>query len=265
MKIVHISDLHYGELYQSVEKLIEKIIKTYSSDDVKPLVVITGDLVDKPKKDLMYRCKQILLQLKDEGFETLICHGNHDIKGTHGSILKRKALSHFNYYFRNFLPENNLNGSEENDFFSYPLVHQFGHYYFIGMDSNEIVTFGNARGGFSKDQVEEAVEMVDEIKKKDSEAVIVAYFHHNPFKYSINLPLWFDYDQMKLENRAQFLQAINDCFDVILFGHYHQNISYEREAEQLGVKLALLGARSAFDNDFPFYEIDLSHFTYQIK
>ncbi len=76
MKIIHVSDLHYGKYRQSIKTLFDTIISTYKSKEIKPLVVITGDLVDKPKRDLMNSCKKQLERLKQEGFEMLICHGN---------------------------------------------------------------------------------------------------------------------------------------------------------------------------------------------
>ena len=51
MKILHISDLHIGketdvDRWKKAEKLVRKIKHEWGSDDDKPLVLITGDIVD---------------------------------------------------------------------------------------------------------------------------------------------------------------------------------------------------------------------------
>ena len=81
--IVHLSDLHIGKNDRRTEikaayKLISQIISTYRNEDPKPIIVITGDIVDYGKKKYFDIATKILKPLLNNGFTVLPVPGNHD-------------------------------------------------------------------------------------------------------------------------------------------------------------------------------------------
>lgn len=240
MKIAHISDLHYGDNRVDVEGLTQRIINTYKSDQQKPLIIISGDLIHTPLIAYMEKCKNLLQNLKNEGFEMLICHGNHDFK-ENGVFKVDNGLDNFNKHFKDLIARGNLNGDDKNDFYSYPIVHQFDKYAFIGLNSNEKPHYFTANGEFKKAQLNKAIQFSKDFKSKNENAVIVAYFHHDPFKFNFRFPV------MKLIKRKRFQELFKNHFDVFLFGHYHFDIPYDSKAKELGIKLAISAGGSTYN------------------
>lgn len=81
--IVHLSDLHIGKNDRRTEikaayKLISQISSTYWNEDPKPIIVITGDIVDYGKKKYFDIATKILKPLLNNGFTVLPVPGNHD-------------------------------------------------------------------------------------------------------------------------------------------------------------------------------------------
>ena len=70
--IVHLSDLHFGSPnYQEVWSLTNEFLREIEPD----LLLVTGDLVDSPKKKLYEEVKKSLDELRIQYF---VCAGNHD-------------------------------------------------------------------------------------------------------------------------------------------------------------------------------------------
>ena len=104
-KIVHLSDLHLGAIYQTriVEKIDNKVIK------INPdIVEITGDLVDSS----MCPCLEWLKPFAKIKVPILYITGNHEeIVGTDKvmSILKHTNITHIGKNLSGFLYNNNIN------------------------------------------------------------------------------------------------------------------------------------------------------------
>jgi len=137
MKIIHISDLHFPNHF-GTEKLIDKIISHYKEDQVKPIVVCTGDILDTPPNNNSnyLETSKILTKLKTNNFNVLICPGNHDLKK--GGLKKRKQihanLIKFSRYYSPILPANsNIHGEQKNNLLEYPITHKYQDHYFIGL------------------------------------------------------------------------------------------------------------------------------------
>lgn len=258
MKIIHISDLHYGATGHKVKMLVEKIINFYSSHEIKPLIINSGDLVEDGKKEQMYSCRKHLQKLIDAGFEMLICPGNHDLKKFHSSIPIINGARRFENYFNSLLPNGrNYFGENDNNLNDFPIVHTYGNNYFIGLDSNEKQRGSGAKGELGSDQLDDLKNLIEQIKNEDENSKIIVYLHHHPFKYRINLPGPFDYDNMKLLDRVDLLQIIKGNIDVLLFGHVHKYERFTDEENELNIPIIQLCANSTHGNSLQFSEIDL--------
>lgn len=253
MKIVHISDLHYPVL-GSLTKLFNKIIKAYKNDIAKPLIIITGDLVDEPSKRSFSAVRSRLNLLKDENFEILICPGNHDYKKFGNVGVGRKRIERlFNANFQSFLPKGkNMNGEANNNFYRFPLVHKIENHYFIGLDSMNKVTY-LATGKLGDKQVEKLKKTLVRIREENSDAFITVYIHHKPFEFEWNYR-GFDYDSMKLVNNEEFLKSIKGV-DLLLFGHHHRNKQLFPEQDKYDIKIILNGSHST-TGKLEWFEID---------
>ena len=72
-RIAHISDLHFGAEDQNI---VWSSLKKFLNEEIKPdLVLITGDIVDSPDKELF---KQACTELKHLAAPYRVCAGNHD-------------------------------------------------------------------------------------------------------------------------------------------------------------------------------------------
>ncbi|WP_040851617.1 metallophosphoesterase family protein [Nitrosospira lacus] len=78
IRIAHISDLHFGATSSEEETRIWDRLVTYFTDSLQPhFVLVTGDIVNTPNKDLYTRSKRHLDRLVlDGGYR--VCPGNHD-------------------------------------------------------------------------------------------------------------------------------------------------------------------------------------------
>ena len=80
--IVHLSDIHIGKNHSQgnstlANNLVGLIIQHYT-EDIKPLVVITGDIVDYGSQANLDAVAPILLRLQNAGLTVLPVPGNHD-------------------------------------------------------------------------------------------------------------------------------------------------------------------------------------------
>lgn len=88
LKLVHISDLHFGRVH--VQKLLH--LKK-SLESVKPhFLLITGDIVDSPTKENFDLAKGFLKYISERGWKYFLVPGNHD---RHGEIDLRKWCDAF--------------------------------------------------------------------------------------------------------------------------------------------------------------------------
>jgi 3',5'-cyclic AMP phosphodiesterase CpdA len=268
MKFIQISDLHFRASNAfKVEALINNIISHYKDEDKKPLVVVTGDLVEGARKSEMEKCYIILKRLKDAGHDILICSGNHDVKTTrnyllfkvHGSIFSTRAYNNFNSIFTNLLPQESWNlPDQENDLKFFPKVNKYGNTYFIGLDSNNKERLPT--GSIGSEQMENLKLQIERIKAESEAKKIVVYLHHNIFWFDPGVAIGrLDANRLKLTDRYDLRNLLKDNVEVVLFGHFHRNIEYSSRAEKLGIKIINLAGNCVFSRDIiTWFEFDMN-------
>ncbi len=262
MKILHISDLHYKHTGNRTRELVDKIINQYKNDSSKPVIINSGDLIEKGTRRELSGVKFHMKKLVDEGFDLLLCPGNHDVRRVKGAVKIRKGLSRFNTYLNDLLPKGkNYQGEEDNNLIDFPIVHKYDNYFFIGLDSNKRKRNFTPSGKLGNTQLQELEGLIEDIKDETQDAVITVYLHHNPFRYSINIRNIIHYKQMKLVDRHSFLKIIKNKVDVLLFGHAHWDERYADEEDEYGFKIAQLSAKGTHTSSLLVNEIDLENFT----
>lgn len=273
MKILHISDLQYqdSERKDRIEKFIRKIINYYSDSDEKPLIIYTGDLVEDALESEMKAHRAQLQQFIDAGFEMLLCPGNHDQKKNGYNIRKNDAnLIMFSNIFSDLLPSGkHFYNEEDNNLQKWPLVHQYGSNFFVGLNSNEgMHNNKSACGNIGRKQLSDLNKALDKIKEVDKNARIVVYLHHEPFIYKIKLPripLILGYPFMKLKKNKTLLNILKGRANVLLFGHNHKFKRRNSSEQAYGIDLVLRNAGAIMNiMDNKFVEIDLGN-EYSLK
>lgn len=81
--VIHLSDLHIGMNNSPIpldqaQKVIDGIKSAYFLEDPKPIVIITGDLVDYYSEEYLNNALDLLQQLEAANFTVLVIPGNHD-------------------------------------------------------------------------------------------------------------------------------------------------------------------------------------------
>lgn len=269
MKVIHISDLHYPKTGDKTELLVEGIINHYTNIDLKPIIIITGDILDTPSaNDNNYKeAKEVLLRLKTAGFKILLTVGNHDVKKD--GIKKRRFIDvykkKYNSYFQDLLCEGHNHLNNTNDLLTFPIVHRFNNYFFLGLDSmsKQRKYAKAARGLIGNNQLSTLKSHLKEIKANNPLAKIIIYLHHNPMEYFIisQLHTW----GTKLKDRAQLISAINGV-DALFFGHIHYNKRYSKQENKHAIRIIQLSGGSTHGDTVDWIEVDLENFeTSQIE
>ncbi len=213
MKVLHLSDLHIGKSNNGTRTrmLLEGIDDLYGNDAEKPLIIITGDIVNDARKIQYREAQYIIDEYRNKGYCFLIAPGNHDY-GWMGFIAKRKNIQRFGKYL-----------SQDIDF---PTVTQIGNCHFIGLDSMEgelepIENLGS-EGEIGQEQLLELDALLDETRTKYPNDKIFVYFHHHPFYWDYNLSLK-DSDKFqeiikpRLDGNGNKIPRLEG----LLFGHKH--------------------------------------------
>lgn len=137
---IQISDLHiHGKKKLEniqCEKIVSYIVDKYSGpNDKKPVVLITGDIVDDGKARQYNSAVKLLKPLVENEFRVLPVPGNHDY-GPCGNIYTEESQAFFQKYILVDLIENveaAVPGKTMEDLF--PMVTDVGGVVFIGLDS----------------------------------------------------------------------------------------------------------------------------------
>lgn len=260
MKIIHFSDIHYGATGQNLEKLVDDVILHYKEHSVKPLIINSGDLVNDALESQMKSCRDHLIKLKDNGFEMLICPGNHDLKAKRGRVPVPNAQKMFNEYFSPLLPVGkNYYGEGANNLLKFPLIHRYDNYFFIGIDSNKTGNRKTARGVIGSVQIDELSEAIDKIQLENNEAIIIVYVHHHPFEFPFGYA-GLGYKVMLLEDKDLLMEVLSGKANVLLFGHTHWNRRYSGHQEKYDINVVQLTAGTTWGKNIDWTEIDLSNY-----
>ena len=205
-KIIHLSDIHVGyrdmrERFQEIARNL--IAKAQPASDY--VVVITGDLVEKPEDDTrQYQAiYDVIENLKRAGFTMLMVPGNHDYND--GLVLAEKFVQRFK---ETFFADASV---------TYPKVDLIGGIAFLGLDTmaEELHWYDRlfADGELGAAQLQRLDSLLADSTVAGC-AHQVVYMHHHPFD---PLPL----SQLKDSEKLHRVLDKHGNVDVLLFGHKH--------------------------------------------
>ena len=240
-RIVHLSDLHCDD--SNEWKSIFKKIKTVIINSEANLVIITGDLVDKPKEDYFNSLKgklitllnDINLLLSDESdpIYLLTVPGNHDYNRFMGWHIFTPNVQRYNKFISDLHAELGAShkkiGRTEKD--TITNIYKYYGISIFSFDSNETDNLHLARGRIlnPREEISKQCEIFKEVPKpiKEFEKTFkIGMLHHHPVspgKY-IRDKWWqlFQNIGLDMENSYPFLKETNKAnLNLILHGHKH--------------------------------------------
>lgn len=228
VRILHLSDLHIGkeetdvDEWKQAEKIVRSILRTWADDDDKPVVLITGDVVDDGREVEYLEARRILEPLHRAGFQVSPLPGNHDY-GWNGSHAQEKRFKLFKKY---------LLGIESR--VTYPDVP-------YADDDVSLITLNSmkaetgfwdgllADGELGSRQLDELGELITTLRKerRKSHKIVVA-LHHHPFLFPDDpffkqAKEWLGH---RLKDGAELMRLLAGRIDVLLFGHEHRHVDF---------------------------------------
>lgn len=222
MKIIHISDLHYPKFgIEKYQAFVSEMIKNYKDSLIKPVIIVTGDVIEYRKSSKrLIAVTRLFSELKNIGFNILICPGNHDLKfwGAISRVGNKRKF--FSNHLTSILPNNKLYFGSNLD--SYPIIHKIQGNFFVGLDTMDEEKGFSPDGELGKKQLIILENQLEKIKKNNPDSKIIVYFHHHPFKIK-----WVHF-YMKLKDRKKFIKIIEGV-NCALFGHIHINKRFLKE------------------------------------
>ena len=216
---IQISDLHiHGKKKLeniNCEKIVNHVIEKYGDPgSQKPVILITGDIVDDGKTRQYTSAVRLLRPLVENGFKVLPVPGNHDY-GPCGNFYTEESQANFQKYMLLDLIEYEpagVPGITMEDLF--PMVTAIDEVVFIGLDSvvgKEDTAMHFASGEVGADQRNKLIDILN-----DPEIVfgkkIVVYFHHHPFYHALGL---------EMADAKEVLRILATKADFVCFGHKH--------------------------------------------
>jgi len=275
MKIAHISDLHLNSFFRNSNiRAVKHLLKYALSKDFDHLV-ITGDLTDNADASdfrILRNLFQSLNLLRSDRLSIVI--GNHDIFGgiqtAEDIFLFPKRCKHINYRnkvneFVNYFGEAFKNSSyiSKNNFF--PFAKFINGILIVGLNSNaEYSRVKNpfaSNGEISTEQLTEADFIFQKFKNVSRTKILLIHHYFNKIKNSYKksaFGLWQNMERqtMKLKKKKKLFNLLNyHGVDLVLHGHYHENIEYYRK----GIRFLNAGAsiknRNADELQINFVEI----------
>ncbi|MCP4113001.1 MAG: hypothetical protein GY749_46985 [Desulfobacteraceae bacterium] len=216
VKFLHLSDLHIHSSNGkddnvNCKKVVDYIISKYTGD--KPVVLLTGDIVDDGAKAQYENAVTLLKPLVDNQFKVLAAPGNHDY-GLWGNFYTEKSQRYFQEYILGELLNNEDAKKNVNMEDLYPMETVVGNVLFIGIDSvvgneDEFMHFASGEVG-GKQREELKIILRDKAAGKQ----VVVYFHHHPFDRRF---------VMELDDAKEVMKILSGNTDVLCFGHDHKS------------------------------------------
>jgi 3',5'-cyclic AMP phosphodiesterase CpdA len=233
MKILHISDLHIGKEenpiveWRQAERLVREIRRAWGDDADKPLILITGDVVDDGREAEFIEARRILEPLRRAGFRLVALPGNHDY-GWNGAFAEERRFKLFKRFLLGI--DNRV---------TYPDVP-------YADDMVTLVTLNSMRaetgfwdglladGELGSRQLSELAELVITLRaeRPRSHKIVVA-LHHHPFLFPDD-PLfkrakeWLGH---RLKDGAELMRLLTGRVDALLFGHEHRHLDFSQPIE----------------------------------
>lgn len=226
--IVHLSDLHIGRSRteaRNTERIVDGLVSMYRDRRDKPVVLITGDLVDDGSPEQFRTAAGLLSPLTEEGFAVWPVPGNHDYgwNGVHG---KARRFKHFKSAFFGL------------ETVSYPHVKLCRGHVFIGLNSMKAeCDYWDgllANGELGTKQLSDLVGIFKKLKNRDRAQKVVVHLHHHPFSYNdegLIDALW-DKLCLSLKDGDELMRQLAGNVDLLLFGHEHDHVDFHGSAIQ---------------------------------
>jgi 3',5'-cyclic AMP phosphodiesterase CpdA len=229
MRILHISDLHIGkesdvDRWKNAEKLVREIKRAWGDDDDKPLVLITGDVVDDGTEVEFIEARRILKPLHRAGFQVVPLPGNHDYGWNGAHALEKK----FKLFKKHLLGIENRVG--------YPDVPYTDNDVTLITLNSMLAETGFwdgllADGELGKRQREDLDELITTLRdeRKKTHRIVVA-LHHHPFQFPDDPPLKKIKERVghRLKDGKELMAMLAGRIDVLLFGHEHRHVDFSK-------------------------------------
>ena len=229
-RILQISDLHIGRGDEEdmnfsviVDDIVEKGGGKWKKN--KPLIMITGDLVNDGTEAQFIHAKNCLNQLSSAGFTLRLIPGNHDY-GKNGNDANEESFNLYKKYLGHFhkmqypLCESPNNQSPLN-----------GHF-LVGINSMEVFTESNfAEGRLGEQQINKVCQFLKTHKNRPSNQKMIVYLHHHPFIFPDDgfFRRLGEHFGHRLEDGKNFMERIKKLnVDMLLFGHEHRHLNFTK-------------------------------------
>ena len=259
MRIIHLSDLHIGrgKNLENTQILLNRIDEKYGNEQKKPVILITGDIVDDAQTWQFKEANRLFQHFISKGYQFLLCPGNHDY-GWNGMKSMSENIKKYGKYL-----------SQDIDF---PVIEEIDDCYFIALDSMEdetgIFDSYGAEGEIGKDQINDLNYYIEEFRHHSPNGKIILYLHHHPFYFNHFMRLK-DADKLKevvrirSDDEGNTMKRVN----ILLFGHKHVEKQLKSKESKYGIDLILASKKSTDIEGgtltgttdkavFSFYEID---------
>lgn len=223
-RILHLSDLHLGRTNEEVQNftlVVQYILDKGTNDwqDNKPLILITGDVVDDGTEAQYKVAVGYLNKLHKAGFTLRVIPGNHDY-GENGNHANIRNFERFKNCFKHFHKGN----------MEYPNKEPINGHIFVGFNSMEEYTDVNfAKGKLGDAQIQNACDFIAGQGNKQEGQKTIICLHHHPFLFPDEGVLKHIGEEVGhcLEDSANFLEKIkNQGVDILLFGHEHRHLAF---------------------------------------
>lgn len=224
---IQISDLHiHGKKkLENINcgKIVSHIADKYGdTEGQKPVVLVTGDIVDDGKARQYNSAVKLLRPLVENGFKVLPVPGNHDY-GPCGNIYLEESQVNFQKYILSDLIEYEpagVPGTTMEDLF--PMVTTIDEVVFIGLDSvvgKEDAALHFASGEVGAVQRQRLIEILMDPQIVFGKKIVV-YFHHHPFFHAVGL---------EMDDAKEVLRILATKADFVCFGHKHVSKAWTAE------------------------------------
>lgn len=238
IRIIHLSDLHVGKWLEfpqkrteedNLEKWIKHICKSYKKDP-KPIIMITGDLINDGDPKQYDDAKSILQPLFDARFVVWPVPGNHD----YGRLGNHAEKKRFKYFKKAFFGRDNPYYPHEN--VVYPQTKRLNGHWFIGLNSmkGELGYLDKwlADGELGEKQRNNTIGLLENLNRRTSsekkKEKVILFLHHHPFLFPHEGFLEDVSEKLchYLKDGEEFMTKITGLVDILLFGHEHLHMNF---------------------------------------
>jgi len=263
IKIIHLSDLHIKKSENGIPEenynfnhICDEIILKYKNTKNKPLIVITGDIVNSGSLNYFQNAEKYLKKLERTGFTIWPIPGNHDFR-IWGWIKNTNSHKYFKEYI---LTKSALANVKK---MSYPQIYSPAKgIYMIGLNSSNSIAniFMIARGYLAIFQRMSLSKQLKQIHLDDPKPFIIVFLHHHPFIFPddrkhIFAFLWEFFAHRLLADFA-LRRILKNKVNIILFGHDHFHLDFSKTiiAKKFKVEHLLSCTQSTLIN--PCYDMN---------